>query len=88
MEDALLFQLRNACDPHMHKAMLLEEAMSGVGTRDMLLVSRIVRYHWRRDNIPQIKAAYLKWRGKTLADRIKSETSSHYERLMIACLGE
>jgi hypothetical protein len=44
MEDALLFQLRNAVDKYMHQASLLEDAMAGAGTKDYLLVSRTVRF--------------------------------------------
>lgn len=44
MEDALLFQLRNGVDKYMHQATLLEDAMAGAGTKDYLLVSRIVRF--------------------------------------------
>jgi hypothetical protein len=44
MEDALLFQLRSAVDKYMHHATLLEAAMAGVGTKDHLLVSRVIRY--------------------------------------------
>ncbi len=44
MEDALLFQLRNAVDKYMHQATLLEDAMAGAGTKDYLLVSRVVRF--------------------------------------------
>jgi annexin A7/11 len=44
MEDALLFQLRSGADKYMHQATLLEDAMAGAGTKDYLLVSRIVRF--------------------------------------------
>jgi annexin A7/11 len=44
MEDALLFQLRNGVDKYMHQATLLEDAMAGAGTKDYLLVSRVVRF--------------------------------------------
>lgn len=44
MEDALLFQLRSAVDKYMHHAQLLEDAMAGAGTKDYLLVSRVVRF--------------------------------------------
>lgn len=44
MEDALLFQLRSAVDKYMHHATLLEDAMAGAGTKDYLLVSRVIRY--------------------------------------------
>ena len=88
MEDALLYQLRHACDPHMHRAMLLEDAMAGVGTKDHLLVSRIVRFHWVRADVLEMKAAYRKWKGRDLAKRIKGETSGNYEKLMLACIDE
>ncbi|KAK7735369.1 hypothetical protein SLS63_003839 [Diaporthe eres] len=88
MEDALLYQLRRGMDKYMHQAILLEDAMAGAGTKDYLLVSRVVRSHWDRANMANVKGAYEKRYGKSLARRIKGETSGDYERLMIACIGE
>ena len=88
MEDALLFQLRHAVDKYMAAAIRLEEAMAGVGTKDKLLVARVVRYHWDRHAMSNIKAAYQQRYHKSLASRIKSETSGDYERLLLACIGE
>ncbi|KAI0101596.1 hypothetical protein GGR51DRAFT_322819 [Nemania sp. FL0031] len=88
MREALLFQLRNAVDKYMHAATLLEDAMAGVGTKDQLLVSRVVRYHWDRQSLENIKGAYKQRYRKTLASRIRGETSGDYERLMVACVGE
>ncbi|KAH9893704.1 hypothetical protein F4778DRAFT_292167 [Xylariomycetidae sp. FL2044] len=88
MEDALLFQLRQAADKYMHAAKLLEDAMAGMGTKDHLLVSRVVRYHWDRQAMDNIKGAYQQRYKKSLASRIKGETSGDYERLMLACIGE
>lgn len=88
LEDALLFQLRHATDKYMHAAVRLEEAMAGVGTKDKLLVSRVIRYHWDRNAMASIKAAYQQRYHKSLASRIKSETSGDYERLLLACIGE
>ncbi|KAI5862080.1 hypothetical protein GGS23DRAFT_572558 [Durotheca rogersii] len=88
MEDALLFQLRNAVDKYMHAAKLLEDSMAGMGTKDHLLVSRVVRYHWDRQTLANVKGAYHKRYGRSLSGRIKGETSGDYERLMLACLGE
>lgn len=87
MEEALLFQLRNAVDRYMHAATLLEDAMAGMGTKDELLVSRVIRYHWDRQTMENIKGAYLKRYGKSLISRIKGETSGDYERLLVACVG-
>lgn len=88
MEDALLFQLRRGMDRYMHQAILLEDAMAGAGTKDYLLVSRVVRSHWDRANMANVKGAYEKRYGRSLASRIKGETSGDYQRLMIACIGE
>ncbi|KAK5990799.1 Annexin C1 [Cladobotryum mycophilum] len=88
MEDALLFQLRNAEDKYMHAAKLLEDTMAGLGTKDYLLVARVVRFHWNRADLANIKGAYHHRYRKTLASRIRGETSGDYERLMVACVGE
>lgn len=88
MEDALLHQLRHGLDKYMHQAKLLEDCMAGAGTRDHLLVSRVVRAHWDRDNMANVRGAYEKRYRKRLSSRIKGETSGDYERLMVACLGE
>ncbi|PSS00656.1 hypothetical protein BD289DRAFT_382723 [Coniella lustricola] len=88
MEDALLFQLRHAIDKYMHQAMLLEDAMAGAGTKDELLVARVVRSHWDKVNMANVKGAYKQRYNKDLSRRIKGETSGDYERLMIACIGE
>jgi annexin A7/11 len=87
MGDALLFQLHHGINKYMHQATLLEDAMAGAGTKDYLLVSRVVRSHWDPANMANVKGAYEKRYGKNLARRIKGETSGDYERLMIACIG-
>jgi len=88
MEDALLFQLRQGLDKYMHQASLLEDAMAGAGTKDYLLVSRVVRNHWDRSHMANVRGAYEKRYRKNLASRIKGETSGDYERLLLACIGE
>ncbi|KAI1810048.1 hypothetical protein GGS20DRAFT_589950 [Poronia punctata] len=87
MEEALVFQLQVAQDKYMHAATQLEDAMSGLGTKDQLLISRVIRYHWDQQMMANVKAAYRKKYGRDLASRIKGETSGDYERLMVACLG-
>jgi annexin A7/11 len=58
MEDALLHQLRTGTDKAMRDAILLEEAMAGMGTKDNLLVNRVVRIHWDRNHMQNVKGAY------------------------------
>lgn len=88
MEQALLQQLRTGTDKAMRDAMLLEDAMAGAGTKDLLLTNRVVRIHWDKNHMQQVKGAYQHKYHKSLSHRIKGETSGDYERLMIACLGE
>ncbi|KAK2051379.1 Annexin [Colletotrichum caudatum] len=88
MEDALLFQLRHAVDKYMHAAQLLEDSMAGFGTKDHLLVERVVRFHWDRNFLANVKGAYQARYNRSLAGRIKGETGGDYQRLMLACIGE
>jgi annexin A7/11 len=88
MEDALLFQLRHAVDKYMHAAQLLEDAMAGMGTKDNLLISRVVRFHWDPNYMANVRGAYKQKYGKNLSKRIAGETSGDYERLMLACIRE
>lgn len=86
MEDALLHMYRTAKDPAMRDAILLEECMSGMGTKDERLVVRVVRVHWNRNHKEQVKRAYHHRYGKHLIERVRAETSGDYERLMVALL--
>ena len=58
MERALLHQLRTGTDRAMRDALLLEDAMKGMGTEDRLLVNRVIRVHWDRNHMMQVKGAY------------------------------
>lgn len=88
MEDALLHQLRHAVDKYMHAARLLEDTMAGAGTRDKMLAGRVVRFHWDRNAMHNVRGAYAQKYGKDLAKRIKGETSGDFERFLLACIGE
>lgn len=88
MRSALTHQLLTATDRAMRDARLLEEAMAGAGTKDLLLVGRVVRAHWDQAHMQQVKGAYRHRFGKDLGQRIRGETSGDYERLMCACIGE
>ena len=88
MQDALLFQLRHAEDKYMHAAELLENAMRGMGTKDKLLVSRIVRFHWSQYDMDNIKGAYMSSMGVPLAQRVHGETSRDLRKMLLACLRE
>jgi annexin A7/11 len=86
MEDALVLLIRRATDRAMADAVQLEEAMAGMGTKDELLVNRVVRIHWDRQHMDQVKRAYKHRYNKDVIARIKGETSREYEKLMVACM--
>ncbi len=88
MEAALLQQLRTGTDKAMRDAILLEEAMAGAGTHDAQLTNRVIRIHWDKNHMNNVKGAYQHHYHKSLVHRIKGETSGDYERLLVAALGE
>jgi len=86
MRDALLLMVNRAADPAMTEAELLEAAMKGMGTKDNLLVNRVIRNHWNPASKDQVKRAYAHRYKKDLVSRVKGEVSGDYQRLMIAVL--
>lgn len=86
MESALLFIVGVATDQAKHDADLLEESMKGLGTKDEALVRRVVMIHWDRQRLQQAKAAYKHFYKRDLVERIKSECSGDYQKLMVVCV--
>lgn len=86
MEDALLLMVKRANDRAMTEAILLEDTMAGMGTKDNLLVSRVVRLHWDKALMDQVKRAYAHRYKRDLIGRVRGETSGDYQRLLIAML--
>ena len=86
MKSALHQIIRGAVDRVGRDAMLLEDTMAGLGTKDELLVNRVVKFHWNRAYMAQVKNAYQLKYKRTLVSRIKGETRGDYERLMVACV--
>ncbi|KAF3940197.1 Annexin-B9 [Dactylella cylindrospora] len=86
MEQALLYVVRGGTDKALRDAMLLEDAMKGVGTKDALLIHRIVKYRWNKAHFANVKRAYYDHFRKTLEDAVYSETSGDYRKFMIALI--
>lgn len=86
MEDSLLTMLRGATDRAMRDAVLLEATMRGMGTKDDMLLNRIVRCHWNRDHMNQVKGAYRHRFRCELASRIQGETRGDFEKVLLACI--
>ena len=84
MEDALVQMVRCGADRAMMGALALEECMKGPGTKDEKLVSRVVRLHWDRAHMSQVKGAYRARYKRDLVGRIRGETSGDYERILVA----
>lgn len=86
MEDALLLMLDRACDRIMSDAVQLEAAMAGLGTKDRLLVQRVLTTHWDRQHKDQVKRAYQQRFKKDLVERIRGETSGDYRSMLLALM--
>ena len=84
MHDALLRILKVAEDKAMADAQELDYCMKGIGTKDRLLVNRLVRIHWNKAHMQQVKGAYRVHTKRDLAAAVKSETGGDYQRLMVA----
>ena len=74
MEDALVQMVRCGADRIMRDATALEDAMAGAGTKDDLLVARVVKIHWNPHHTRQVNLAYRSRYGRDLLTRIKGET--------------
>lgn len=86
MEMALVQIVRCGADRIMRDAIALEDAMAGLGTNDNWLVVRVVRMHWDRAHMHQVKNAYQQRYRRDLASRIKGETSGYYEKALLAMI--
>ncbi|KAK6353328.1 hypothetical protein TWF696_005298 [Orbilia brochopaga] len=81
--EALLHVLNGVLNKPARDARLLEESMKGVGTRDDLLVARLVRIHWDPDHMAAVKEAYKAKYNMSLKERILNECSGSYQEFLI-----
>lgn len=86
MEEALLLLLARAQNRAASDAEQLEAAMAGMGTKDTLLIQRVVRAHWNSQHMQQVRVEYQRKYRTDLVKRIKGETSGDYEKLLVACV--
>jgi annexin A7/11 len=86
MEDALRLLVQRAVNRPEAEAVRLEEAMAGMGTKDELLIQRVVRCHWDRNFMNNVSNAYKHLYNKDLVKRIEGETRGDYEKLLVACV--
>jgi len=86
MEDALRLLIARATNRAEAEATRLEDAMAGMGTKDNLLVMRVIRCHWNQQFMTAVSNEYKRVYKKDLIKRIEGETKGDYERLMVACV--
>jgi annexin A7/11 len=86
MEDALRLLVTRATNRAEAEAIRLEESMAGMGTKDNLLVQRVVRCHWNQQFMNAVSAEFKRVFKKDLVKRIEGETRGDYEKLMVACV--
>lgn len=86
MEHALRLLVHRAKNRAEAEAIRLEETMAGLGTKDELLVQRVVRCHWDRQFMNAVSNEYKRLYKKDLVKRIEGETRGDYEKLMVACV--
>jgi Annexin len=71
----------------MRDAQLLNQAITdsvGRKDRDELLISRLVRYHWDKPHLMQVKQEFLRRYGKELESAIKAGCGSgNYREFML-----
>lgn len=78
MEDALMLLVGRANNRAEAEATRLEESMAGLGTKDELLIQRVVRCHWDQGFMRAVSDAYQRKYGKSLVSRIEGETRGDY----------
>ena len=86
MEDALVQMVRCGTDRAMRDAINIEDAMAGMGTKDEMLIIRVVKLHWNPAHLQQVKGAYKAKYRQDLIARVRGETSGDYERCLVALL--
>jgi annexin A7/11 len=86
LEKALLLILARANDRAKSDAEQLEETMKGIGTKDALLMDRVVRMHWDRAHMDRVEQAYQRTYQKDLSKEIKDETRGNQEKLLLALI--
>lgn len=84
MQQALLYAVRGGTDKALRDAVLLEDAMKGLGTRDSVLIHRIVKCRWNKAHFENVKRAYRETYRQTLEDRVRGETSGDYRKFLTA----
>ncbi|KAL7272759.1 hypothetical protein RUND412_004417 [Rhizina undulata] len=88
MQESLQYILQGVDNRALRDARLLEGTMKGLGTRDEELMYRIVKLHWEKEHLKDVKDAYYEEYPKrvSLVQRIKDETRGDQEKFLLELL--
>ncbi|KAE9030016.1 hypothetical protein PR003_g10214 [Phytophthora rubi] len=81
--EALVFYVRLALEPDAAIADHFERMMKGLGTDEKGLSAAVIRYHWMQ---PRVEALYEKLYGRSLEERIRTDTDANYGDLLVTLL--
>ncbi|EWC45843.1 hypothetical protein DRE_04850 [Drechslerella stenobrocha 248] len=84
MKDALLYVLDGAVDRVGRDARLIEDAMAGPGTKHHLLMARLIRVHWDKRHLAEVKVRYQQLFKQELVHRLRKGIKGGFRDLMIA----
>ncbi|KAG9008595.1 hypothetical protein FRB93_006514 [Tulasnella sp. JGI-2019a] len=86
----LLFALEGAkkdTNGAWRDAKKLHQAMAGLGTKDILLIMRLVRAHWDPVRFAAVKQAYQAKYHTSLSSAVSKETSGDYREGLVTLIG-
>lgn len=81
--DAALFLLGMKLKPFEEIAKLIHKACKGLGTNELLLTSILIRYQYI---LPSVEEAHQELYDQSVEDRIRSEVSGNYRKLLLEIL--
>ena len=80
VEAAVVFTIGMKLNPYATVAQLVNEACKGMGTDEKLLVVTLIRY---QNILKEVNEAYQTAYGKSLVERIKSETGGLLDNVLV-----
>lgn len=82
-EAAALFMLGMKLKPYEEVAKVINRACKGLGTDELLLSTILIRYQLI---MSEVQKAHEELYGKSILERVKSETRGDYEKVLVALL--
>ena len=85
VKHAALHMLGMKLKPYETIAQLIKSACAGIGTDELLLTTSLIRYQ-QPEVMKNVMTAHIELFGKTIHERIRSETSGKYKKVLLALL--